>query len=84
MMTLAHGGKRDESFYEPASSEPARPRGQWSEVEIRQGDRDLRCFVNGVEVNRLDTPRRFSCKVGFSFDGQQVHIANVRLVERSR
>jgi serine/threonine protein kinase len=84
MMTLGHGSRRDESFYEPASSETSRPRGQWNEVEIRYGEKDVRFIVNGVAVNRVDTPRKLNCKVGFSFDGQQVHFANVRLAEGSR
>jgi hypothetical protein len=84
LMTLGHGSRRDESFYDPATSEGGRPRGQWNEVEIRYGEKDVRFLVNGVEVNRVDTSRKFSCKVGFSFDGQQVHLANVRLAEGAR
>jgi hypothetical protein len=82
VLTLGHGNKRDESFYDP-TSEAGRPRGQWNEMVIRCGEREVRFLVNGVEVNRLETSRRITSKVGFSFDGQVVHFANIRLAEGS-
>ncbi len=80
LMTQGHGSKRDESFYDP-TSEAGHARGEWSEMEIRYGENSLRFLLNGVEVNRLETPRRLSCKIGFSFDGQEVHFANIRVAE---
>ena len=80
-MTLGHGNK-DESFYDP-TAKAGYPRGQWNEMEVRCGEKEIQFLVNGVEINRLETSRRINGKVGFSFDGQEVHFANIRLSEGS-
>jgi len=83
LMTLGHGSSQDESFYDP-SSEERRPRGQWNDVEIRCGEKEIVFLLNGVPVNRLEASRRITSHVGFSFDGQEVHLANIRLAEGKR
>jgi serine/threonine protein kinase len=63
---------------QPATTRAAHPNGQWNEMEIKCAERSIQVLVNGVEVNRLDTPRRINAKVAFSFGGIELHLANIR------
>jgi 3-keto-disaccharide hydrolase len=61
------------------SSQFARPIGEWNEMEFQCGERSIQILLNGVEVNRLETPRRINAKVAFSFGGVELRIANLRI-----
>jgi serine/threonine protein kinase len=68
-----------ETATQSATGRAAYPNGQWNEMEIKCGERSITVLLNGVEVNRLETPRRFNARIAFSFAGVELHLANVWL-----
>jgi serine/threonine protein kinase len=61
----------------------ARPPGEWNEMEIKCSDTSVLILLNGVDVNRLEVPRRFSAKILFSFGGIKLQLYNIRLASHS-
>jgi hypothetical protein len=75
------GGGGTGTFGTPVRA--TRPLGEWNEVEILCSDTRVLILLNGVEVNRLDVPRRFKAKILFSFGGMKLQLYNIRLAPPS-
>jgi len=63
---------------QPAAANAGHQNGEWNEMEIKCGERSIEVLINGVEVNRLETPRRITARIAFSFGGVELHLANLR------
>jgi len=77
--TTRRAGNRNEVATQSAAARAAHPNGEWNEMEIKCGERSIEVLVNGVEVNRLEIPRRINARIAFSFGGVELHLANVRV-----
>jgi len=66
-----------------ARTRAGRPAGEWNEMEIKCSDTSVLILRNGVEVNRLEVPRRFDAKILFSFGGIKLQLYNIRLARQS-
>jgi len=78
-VATSKAGNRGQVATLNAVTSAARQNGEWNAMEIKYADRSIQFLLNGVEVNRLDTPRRITAKVAFSFGNVELRLANIRL-----
>jgi hypothetical protein len=82
VITRAAGGANPTRRHD-ASASAAHSPGEWNEVEVRAGERSVQFFMNGVEVNRLESSARLVARVGFLFRVVEVNFGNLRIAESS-
>jgi serine/threonine protein kinase len=57
----------------------SRPAGQWNDVDIRCEGREIRFFLNGRQVNRLEANRNIVCHPGLNSVDADIRFRNIRI-----